>query len=135
MKRFNVSIIMWSLKNAIFDFFVQKPCGNGLWRHESHCDAFYHCYGGIKFPVQFCPTGLLFNQKIAACDWPRNVDCSKCQQINLKENIFCFKIVKWKQFDVVSDFEPNSCDKKIDNVTLIVCFHFTNPKIWFIYLY
>lgn len=61
-------------------------CKDGIYRHPKHCSGFYHCLGGVEFPVQFCQTGLLFNPTIAACDWPKNVDCSKSWYFNNKIN-------------------------------------------------
>ena len=42
------------------------------------CAGFVHCLDGA--PVQnsqtYCPTGLLFNENILACDYPNNVNCN-----------------------------------------------------------
>jgi len=43
------------------------------------CRRFLQCSEG-ESPVSFpCPEGLLFNQKIVACDWPKNVVCPNGQ--------------------------------------------------------
>ena len=34
---------------------------------------FYQCFQGVQFEEISCPSGLLFNEELGVCDWPRNV--------------------------------------------------------------
>lgn len=48
---------------------------DGLYPHPSDCSKFIQCHGGQESQIS-CPSGLLFNPKIKACDWPANVQCA-----------------------------------------------------------
>jgi len=56
------------------------PCNPGkVTVDPTDCRRFLQCNDG-ESPVSFpCPEGLLFNQKIVACDWPNNVVCPNGQ--------------------------------------------------------
>merc|ERR1712157_444004 len=46
---------------------------NGYYRHPE-CNKHYRCQGG-KTTITACGPGLVWNQKLKVCDWPRNVNC------------------------------------------------------------
>merc|ERR1712002_715041 len=50
-----------------------KGVPDGLYP-QPDCRKYIQCAGGRTYPHQ-CPTGLWFNPKIGACDWPAHVDC------------------------------------------------------------
>merc|ERR1712110_369629 len=53
----------------------EAACEDGIHAHEEHCNMFYQCANGHRYPDQSCPDGLLFNPDVMVCDWPDNVDC------------------------------------------------------------
>jgi len=46
------------------------PCLSLLW-----CSQFCTCQNFKTLAIQNCPSGLLFNREVSACDWPQNVKC------------------------------------------------------------
>ncbi|XP_029213854.2 acidic endochitinase SE2-like isoform X2 [Acropora millepora] len=59
-----------------------KPTGefcvsvsDGIYQNPSDCSKFIQCFRGKSFHTS-CASGLLFNPKIKACDWPQNVNCA-----------------------------------------------------------
>jgi len=50
-----------------------KGLDDGLYPMRD-CTKYIECAGGRTFKHQ-CPSGLYFNPKIKACDWPAHVDC------------------------------------------------------------
>merc|ERR1719300_600914 len=66
-----------------------------LYPHEYDCSKFWQCSSGDNPCLFECPSikiddnagsngTLLFNEKVLACDWPRNVDCSsvtRCSRV------------------------------------------------------
>ena len=67
--------INFSFNFLCFSFiFYCSAAGEGIHRDLSDCSKYSQCHGGILYN-QRCPTGILFNPKIKACDWPANVVC------------------------------------------------------------
>ena len=50
-------------------------CADGIYPHETECNAFYQCSHGHRWEDQYCPGDLLFNPTLLVCDWPENVNC------------------------------------------------------------
>lgn len=48
---------------------------DGIYQNPSDCSKFIQCFRGKSFHTS-CASGLLFNPKIKACDWPQNVNCA-----------------------------------------------------------
>ncbi|CAG7829614.1 unnamed protein product [Allacma fusca] len=48
---------------------------NGQFSHPKYCDKYLNCWEGDMVIGQ-CPSGLVFNEKNGACDYPSNVNCS-----------------------------------------------------------
>lgn len=44
--------------------------------HPQNCEQYLQCVDG-KFVERPCPPGLYWNNKVEACDWPRNAKCEK----------------------------------------------------------
>ena len=67
--------ITFSFNSLCFSVtFSCSAAGDGIHPDLSDCSKYIQCHGG-KLYNQRCPTGLLFNPKIKACDWPANVEC------------------------------------------------------------
>ncbi|XP_048581181.1 uncharacterized protein LOC5511285 isoform X2 [Nematostella vectensis] len=47
---------------------------DGLYKHPDKCQHYIHCTGGVT-DVRTCPSGLKYNERTCACDWPENVVC------------------------------------------------------------
>ncbi|XP_042877192.1 endochitinase-like [Penaeus japonicus] len=50
-----------------------------FWPHED-CNKYYWCYNGDPH-LEFCNPGLFWNQDCQCCDWPENIDTSKCNMV------------------------------------------------------
>lgn len=50
--------------------------------HEN-CNQFYQCVNGRLVALE-CPIGLLYNEKISSCDWPKNVICKNTLQMGVE---------------------------------------------------
>ena len=55
---------------------------DGIYAVKTDCSKFVMCSSGNEFNYD-CPTGLLFNLDILACDWAENTNCGN--QINPTE--------------------------------------------------
>lgn len=52
------------------------PPGYSGFMAWDECKMYYQCSNGSPLTPQSCPSGLLFNTNINACDWDYNVNCS-----------------------------------------------------------
>lgn len=68
---------LWTICHTLFEknHFknIIRPCQDGLYQVRGEPSQFYHCFQGVKFDEINCPPGLLFNEDLGVCDWPRNV--------------------------------------------------------------
>ena len=61
-----------------FDKIPEDCCADAAVSHQPTmgCMGFVTCLGNGMYSTQInCPSGLLFNPSIKACDWPHNVQC------------------------------------------------------------
>merc|ERR1711971_392897 len=55
-----------------------SPCQNDedvYFPDPEDCGRFYMCVDGSVVGHMSCPDGLLWNNELLTCDWPRNVEC------------------------------------------------------------
>merc|ERR1712172_34563 len=55
-----------------------NPCQNDVdvyFPDPEDCGRFYMCVDGSVVGHMSCPDGLLWNNELLTCDWPRNVEC------------------------------------------------------------
>ena len=52
--------------------FCSEKVTNGHYAHPGDCGQFIQCYNQRMF-IKACPSSLVWNTKITACDWKRNV--------------------------------------------------------------
>merc|ERR1711971_780546 len=55
-----------------------NPCQNDedvYFPDPEDCGRFYMCVDGSVVGHMSCPDGLLWNNELLTCDWPRNVEC------------------------------------------------------------
>ncbi|XP_063604125.1 endochitinase-like [Penaeus indicus] len=50
-----------------------------FWPHED-CNKYFWCYNGEPH-LEFCNPGLYWSQNCQCCDWPENIDTSKCNAV------------------------------------------------------
>lgn len=55
----------------------------GLFEHPHDCSKFIQCAHSGLF-VQSCGPGTLFNPALLVCDWPKNVQCNKKLNSNIR---------------------------------------------------
>ena len=63
---------------------VESPCvhrKDGIYLHAQRCDWFLRCSAGVAYE-QPCSTGLHFNRKTNACDYPLDAACP-CEYTSL----------------------------------------------------
>ncbi|XP_005096139.1 chitin-binding domain protein cbd-1 [Aplysia californica] len=54
---------------------IKKDCSNakdGRYADvDNNCKSYYTCVGGEFAGHNFCPSSLVFNEKLQSCDWPK----------------------------------------------------------------
>lgn len=67
--------IRFSLRTFPFQSCAGLADGTMFPNHQSGCKSFYICSNG-RYVETRCEGRLLFNERIRACDWPQNVQCT-----------------------------------------------------------
>lgn len=55
-------------------------CSEQFTPHPSDCNKYYLCDNDHPL-LQSCPAGLHWNKQSKNCDWPRNANCEKIEQV------------------------------------------------------
>lgn len=105
-----------------FNFLGSFSCASsvdGLYPHPSDCSKFIQCHGGQESQIS-CPSGLLFNPKIKACDWPANVQCAWSICLNSIPNSYSVE----KHVDLPEWIKTNELSNKCPMSFLVGCYIF-----------
>ena len=84
----NLSTIFFLVSIIKSQLHFVKSCTEGTpLPHPTDCTKFFLC--GRPFEELTCMPPLRFNEKVSACDWPKNVDCSGSSnnQVKLGVNV------------------------------------------------
>ena len=58
---------------------------DGLYCVPDVDSAFYQCLNGVRYGLQYCQSGLIFNDNVKSCDWPANHVPCQCQPNEKRE--------------------------------------------------